>query len=65
MAAWIARPEIKEQKSIVWLPMPGSRLRRNWCIAHRAGRSLSIAEQTFIGLCQAVSRQIIHPPRSV
>jgi LysR family transcriptional regulator, low CO2-responsive transcriptional regulator len=60
-APWIARAEL-EQKSLVWLRMPGRRLTRTWCIACRSGRLLSIAEQTFIGLCQSVASQLIKIP---
>ncbi|HET6247497.1 MAG TPA: LysR family transcriptional regulator [Tepidisphaeraceae bacterium] len=55
---WTARPELKE-KSLVLLPVPGSRLHRSWCIANAAGREISMAEQTFIGLCQAVARDLV------
>jgi LysR family transcriptional regulator, low CO2-responsive transcriptional regulator len=51
MAQWICRAELA-QKSLVWLPIPGGRLARTWCIACQSGRKLSIAEQTFIGLCR-------------
>lgn len=53
-AEWVAQPEIDEG-SLVLLPLPGARLRRSWCIATTTGRKLSVAEQTFIGLCQAVA----------
>lgn len=56
-AAWIARQELAE-RSLVWLNLPGGHARRTWCIAYRTGKRLSIAEQTFIGLCQAVAAQI-------
>ena len=51
MAKWICRNELA-QKSLVWLPAPGGKLARTWCIAYQAGHKLSIAEQTFIGLCK-------------
>ena len=57
-AEWVARPEVAE-KSLVLLPVPGGRMRRNWCIASVAGRKLSVAEQTFVGLCQGVARQLV------
>ncbi len=57
VAPWIARPEIAE-KSLVWLPLPGGRLKRTWSIAATTGRKLSVAEQTFVGLCQAVARHL-------
>ena len=54
---WTAREEVKEG-SLVWLPLPGASLRRTWSIAHAAGRTLSLAEQTFIGLCQSAGSVI-------
>ncbi|MDB5300263.1 MAG: cmpR 2 [Phycisphaerales bacterium] len=59
-AEWTARPELAE-KSLALLPLPAARLRRSWSIACAFGRELSLAEQTFIGLCQAVARQLIRP----
>ena len=53
-AAWVARPEIAE-RSLVWLPLPGGRLTRTWSVASAAARDLTVAEQTFIGLCQDVA----------
>jgi DNA-binding transcriptional LysR family regulator len=59
MAKWICRLELG-QKSMVWLAPPatggGGGLGRTWCIASQAGRKLSIAEQTFIGLCGEAAR---------
>ncbi len=57
VARWIALPEIS-QRSLVWLPLPGTKLKRNWSIAAAKGRELSIAEQTFIGLCQTVAKDL-------
>jgi DNA-binding transcriptional LysR family regulator len=57
-ADWTARPEIAE-KSLVLLPFPGGRLQRTWCIASSAGKKLSLAEQTFVGLCQAVAAHLV------
>jgi DNA-binding transcriptional LysR family regulator len=54
VARWIARNELAE-KSLVWLPLPGGQVKRHWCIATRADKNLSVAEQTFVGLCQAVA----------
>ena len=56
-APWIAAPEIA-QRSLVWLKLPGPPLRRNWAIGCRAGRRLSIAEQTFLGLCRATAQNL-------
>lgn len=55
IAPWICRAELA-QKSLTWLPAPGGKLPRTWCIACQAGRKLSIAEQTFIGLCKEAAK---------
>jgi DNA-binding transcriptional LysR family regulator len=55
-APWTARPE-EAEGSLVLLPMPGKPLTRAWCVANLASRELSVAEQTFFGLCQAVAKQ--------
>lgn len=51
-ARWTARKELAEG-SLAWLALPGKPVRRNWSIALAAGRTPSLAEQTFIGLCQS------------
>jgi DNA-binding transcriptional LysR family regulator len=55
---WTTRVEIKEG-SLTWLPLPGAALKRSWCIAHASGRTLSLAEQTFVGLCQSAGSVIV------
>lgn len=57
VAPWIAAPEI-EQGSLVWLKMPGPILRRHWAVACRSTRQLSIAEQTFLGLCRSAAENL-------
>jgi DNA-binding transcriptional LysR family regulator len=57
-AEWTARPEVAE-KSLVLVHLPGSKLQRSWCIGAAGGRELSSAEQTFVGLCQAVAAQLV------
>ncbi len=54
VARWVARPELAE-RSLVWLPLPGGRLVRTWSVATPAGREPTVAEQTFVGLCQDVA----------
>ena len=56
-APWVARPEVAEG-SLVLLPVPGARLKRQWCVASLAGRKLSVAELTLVGLCQTVAKQL-------
>ncbi len=64
-AQWVARPELAA-RSLVWLPLPGGRLTRAWCVAAPPGRELTVAEQTFVGLCQDVAVGLAQrvPPRS-
>jgi len=54
---WTARTEI-EEGSLVWLPLPGKSIRRTWCIASTAGRTASLAEETFVDLCKSACRMI-------
>ena len=54
---WTTRNEVNDG-SLVWLAMPAASLRRSWTIAHAAGRTLSLAEQTFVGLCQSAGSVI-------
>jgi DNA-binding transcriptional LysR family regulator len=56
-APWIAAQEIAAG-SLMWLRIPGPALRRSWSIATRAGRRLSIAEQTFLGLCRTTAHNL-------
>jgi DNA-binding transcriptional LysR family regulator len=57
LAPWIARKELAE-KSLVALPIGKRKLKRTWGIAHRRGRRLNIAEETFIRLCRSVTDEI-------
>jgi DNA-binding transcriptional LysR family regulator len=52
LAPWIARKEI-EERSLVTLPLGRRKLERRWGILHARGKRLSLAEETFIGLCGA------------
>jgi len=61
LAPWIAREEI-ESGALVTLPLGARRLRRLWGIVHLKGRRLALAEETFVGLCQSVSANLIPPP---
>jgi DNA-binding transcriptional LysR family regulator len=52
LAPWIARKEI-EEGSLVALPLGRRKLHRRWGILHWRGKRLNLAEETFIGLCEA------------
>lgn len=54
LAPWIAKKEIAEG-SLVSLPLGRKKLQRRWGILHWRGRRLTLAEETFIGLCESVS----------
>lgn len=57
VAPWVARREL-EEGSLVSLPLPGGKLKRVWGVAHLRGRKLSLAEETFAGLCEAVAQTV-------
>ena len=54
LAPWIAKKEI-EEGSLVALPLGRKKLQRRWGILHWRGKRLTLAEDTFIGLCESAS----------
>ena len=52
LAPWIAKREI-EDGSLVALPLGRKKLARRWGVLQWSGRRLSLAEETFIGLCHS------------
>ncbi len=57
LAPWTARVELKE-KSLVALPLGRRKLKRRWGVLHWRGRRLSLAEETFAGLCESVAERL-------
>lgn len=57
LAPWTARQELRE-KSLVALPLGRRKLKRRWGVLHWRGRHLSLAEETFIGLCVTVTERL-------
>ena len=53
MAEWTASREIAEG-SLVSVPLPKGRIRREWVVAWAEGRPLTLPERTFVGLCAEV-----------
>jgi len=53
IAPWTAKKEI-EKGSLVALPLGRRKLKRRWGILHWQGRRLSLAEETFAGLCESL-----------
>jgi DNA-binding transcriptional LysR family regulator len=58
---WVVRREF-EEKSLVLLSLGKRKLKRNWGLSHWRGRRLSLAEETFVGLCRTAGRQVFIPP---
>lgn len=56
LAPWTCRKELDEQ-SLVALPLGKRKLRRRWGVLYWRGRRLSLAEETFIGLCEQVAER--------
>jgi DNA-binding transcriptional LysR family regulator len=57
IAPWIAARELQE-KSLVALPLGKRKLKRNWGIVHWRNRRLTLAEETFIGLCKTAAASL-------
>ena len=57
IAPWIAQKELQE-KSVVALPLGKRKLKRNWGIVYWKTRRLSLAEETFLGLCKTVAENL-------
>jgi DNA-binding transcriptional LysR family regulator len=57
LAEWTCRKEI-EDGALVALPLGRRKLRRRWGVLHWRGRRLSLAEETFIGLCEQVAERL-------
>lgn len=57
LAPWTARLEI-ERGALVALPLGRRKLKRRWGVLHWQGRRLSLAEETFVGLCESVAERL-------
>jgi DNA-binding transcriptional LysR family regulator len=57
LAPWVARKELTEG-SLRTLPLGKRKLRRRWGILLRKGQRLALAQETFIGLCKAVTENL-------
>ena len=58
MAPWIAQQELRD-RSLVALPLGRRKLKREWGILHWRGRRLTLAEETFVGLCRSASENLM------
>jgi len=57
MAAWVVEKELKEG-SLVALPLGKRKLTRQWGIASHKWRKMSLAEETFLGLCGSYAKNL-------
>ena len=64
LAPWVANREL-EDKSLVAMPLGRRKLKRHWGVLHRAGKRLSLAEETLVGLCRSATAGLSTdlPPR--
>ena len=54
LSPWVARKELQE-RSLVSLPLGRRKLKRTWGIFHWRRHRLSLAEETFVGLCRSAT----------
>lgn len=57
MASWAVRDEVADG-SLVWRPLPGPRLEREWSVVFAAGHAPTLIEETFADLCRRASRAL-------
>ncbi len=57
LAPWSAKKELKDG-SLVALPLGRRKLKRRWGVLHWRGRRLSLAEETFITVCETVAKRL-------
>jgi len=57
VAPWIAKKEL-EEGSLVTMPLGRRKLKRTWGIVHWRGKRLSLAEETFVGLCRSATAEL-------
>jgi len=58
MAPWIAQQELRDG-SLVALPLGRRQLKRDWGVLHWRGRRMTLAEETFVGLCRSASENLM------
>jgi DNA-binding transcriptional LysR family regulator len=57
LAPWVAKKEL-EERSLYAFPLGRRKLERRWGILVRKGQPLTLAQETFMGLCASVTRDI-------
>ncbi len=57
LASWSAQQEL-DDGTLVALPLGRRKLKRRWGVLHWRGRRLSLAEETFITVCETVAKRL-------
>lgn len=57
VAPWTARDEIKSKELCV-LPLPRAKVKRQWVVAHLKEKPVTLAERTFMALCEEVGADL-------
>lgn len=60
VAPWVARKEIADGRLIA-VPMGEHAVVRDWSIFTRVKRSLTLVEETFVGICSMIGRDLVRP----
>jgi DNA-binding transcriptional LysR family regulator len=58
LAPWVAESELRDG-SLVALPLGLRSVRRDWGAIHWRSRRLTLAEETFLGLCRTASARLL------
>jgi DNA-binding transcriptional LysR family regulator len=59
LAPWICEDELADG-SLVALALGRRKLVRSWGVMHWKGRRMTLAEETFVGLCRSVAENLVH-----
>jgi DNA-binding transcriptional LysR family regulator len=57
VAGWTARAEVKG-KELCALPLVRAKVKRQWVVAHLKGKPVTLAERTFMALCEEVGSEL-------
>jgi len=61
LVPWVAQKELSE-RSLVAMALGRKKLTRKWGTLHWKDRRLSLAEETFVGLCKSVAERLHRCP---
>ncbi len=56
-ATWTCAQEIKSGE-LIPIPLPRTRIKRQWVVSHLKGKPMTLAEHAFMGLCQEVAKSL-------